>query len=202
MSDPPPTPPAPRGDLLRDNLLKAVLALVVFVLAMGVLGLVLEEELTTGTAWVVERIGFVGLCLILLVTDTLVTPFPPDLLLVVIAKSRLAEHWPGYVVALGFVSVVAGMLGWGIGRWLGHRPFARNLFGEFREDHREFIRKYGFWAVVIGSITPLPFSVTCWSAGVMGLRFATVLSAALLFRVPRFVVYYWLIAHSPRFFQR
>lgn len=187
--------------MLRDNLLKAGLGVVLFVLAMGVLGVLLEDELTTGTTWVVERIGFVGLCAILLVTDTLVTPFPPDLLLVVIAKSHLSEHWPGYVLVLGFVSVVAGMLGWGIGRWLGHRPIGRRLFGEFKGEHRAFIQRYGFWAVVLGSITPLPFSVTCWSAGVMGLRFAQVLLAALLFRVPRFVVYYWLIVRSGSLFQ-
>ncbi|MCW5602885.1 hypothetical protein [Nitrosomonas sp.] len=54
-----------------------MIALVVFVLVMSALGYLFEEELTVATDWLVSRIGFLGLCLILLVTDTLVTPFPP-----------------------------------------------------------------------------------------------------------------------------
>ena len=186
--------------MLRDNLVKAISALVIFIVLMTVLGFLFEDELTVGTTWVVERIGFIGMCMILLVTDTLVTPFPPDILLVVIAKSPLAENWQQYVVTLGAVSVCAGMMGWGIGRWLGHFRWSQRLFGEFKDDHHDFIRKYGFWAVVIGSITPLPYSVTCWTAGVLGLRWTTVLAASVLFRIPRFVLYYWLIASTGNLF--
>jgi len=186
--------------MIQENLLKALIALVAFLVVMGVLGFLFEEEMELATTWVVDRIGFAGLGLILLVTDTLVTPFPPDLLLVVIARSRLSDDWLRYVLTLGVISVAAGMLGWAIGRWLGHFRFVKQLFGEFKAEHQEFIRKYGFWAVAIGSITPFPFSVTCWTAGVMGLRWSTVLLAALLFRIPRFIGYYWLIASSGNWF--
>lgn len=186
--------------MIRENVIKAVIALVAFAIAMSVLGYLFEDELTVGTNWIVERIGFLGLCLILLVTDTLVMPFTPDILLVVIAKSPLAEQWPIYVLILGTISSFAGLMGWGIGRWLGHFEFVQRIFGEFKEDHREFIRRYGFWAVAIGSITPLPFSMTCWTAGVMGLRAMTVLLAALIFRVPRFFLFYWLIASTGNWF--
>lgn len=180
--------------MIQENLVRALVGIVVFVITMSALGFLFEDELTTATNWLVARIGFAGLCLILFVTDTLVTPFPPDILLVVIAKSDLAEHWHRYVVILGLISVCAGMLGWSIGRWLGHFRFARRIFGDFKKEHRDFIRRYGFWAVVVGSITPLPFSVTCWAAGVMGLRWSIVLAASMMFRIPRFVACYLLIA--------
>lgn len=186
--------------MIQENLLKALVALVLFILAMGVIGFLFEEEMELATTWVVERIGFAGLGLILLVTDTLVTPFPPDILLLVIAKSRLSEDWLRYVLTLGVISVGAGMLGWAIGRWLGHFRFVKQMFGEFKQDHRDFIRRYGFWAVALGSVTPFPFSVTCWTAGVMGVRWLTVLLAAILFRIPRFVLYYWLIVTSRAWF--
>ncbi len=180
--------------MIQQHLIKALIAMFAFVLGMAVLGFVFEESLTAATTWVVERLGFVGMATILMVTDTLVTPFPPDILLAVIANSRLSEEWPVYVGLLGLVSVVAGMTGYGIGRWLGHFRWSRRLFGEFKEDHREFIRKYGFWGVALGAVTPLPYSVTCWTAGVLGIRWSRVFAASVLFRIPRFYLYYWLLS--------
>ncbi len=182
--------------MVRENLAKALIGIAVLVLGLGALGYFLEQELIVATNWIVTRVGFTGLCAALYVADSLVTPFPPDVLLLVIAKSRLAEHWPTYVTTLGFVSVAAGCTGFFIGRWLGTQRWARRVFGEFKEDHATFLRRYGFWAIVLGAVTPLPYSVTCWSAGVMGLRFSTVLSASILFRVPRFVLYYLVIVKT------
>lgn len=184
--------------MIRKNLVKGLAGLIVFVTAMAAVGLVFEAELVTATNGVVERIGFAGLCAILFVNDLLVTPLPGDLLLVVIAKSELAENWVFYVFVLGLVSVAAGLFGWGIGRWLGVLPFVRRHVGKFKEANGEFIRRYGFWAVALGAATPLPFSLTCWSAGMLGVRWTTVLSASLLFRVPRFLIYYVLMVSAGR----
>lgn len=181
--------------MIRENLVKALGALLVFVVLLGVAGYYLERELQDATNWVVTQIGFPGLCLLILVSDGLVTPFPPDAVLLVIAKSRLAEHWLGYVLVLGLVSVAAGCVGWMIGRWLGHRDFARRRIAALRAQHGDFIERYGFWAIVLGAVTPLPYSVTCWAGGAVGLSFTKVLLASLVFRVPRFVLYYWLIVN-------
>jgi membrane protein YqaA with SNARE-associated domain len=186
--------------VIQKNLIKALVGLTFFVIFMAALGFWFEPELIRITTWIVDRIGFLGMALLLLVTDTLVTPFPPDILLIIIANSPLAENWPFYVGVLGLVSVVAGMTGYGIGRWLGHFLWVQKLFSQFSEEHRDFIQKYGFWAVVIGAITPLPYSLTCWTAGVLGLRWSTVLTASLLFRIPRFFVIYWLIANASNLF--
>lgn len=188
--------------MIGENLIKTVVALAIFIVAMTALGYLFENELETGTNWVVNQVGFLGLCLILLVTDTLITPFPPDILLLVIAKSSLAEYWPLYVLILGMVSCAAGILGWGIGRWLGHFELVKRMIGKLDKNQREFIHRYGFWAVAIGSITPFPFSITCWAAGMMSLRGITVLTAVLIFRIPRFFLYYWLIIAADGFVSR
>nr|WP_305907307.1 VTT domain-containing protein [Methylomarinum sp. Ch1-1]MDP4520048.1 VTT domain-containing protein [Methylomarinum sp. Ch1-1] len=176
--------------------MKALLSLLIILIVMGGLGFWLEEEMSMLTNWVVDRIGFTGLCLILLITDTFVTPFLPDILLLVIAKSDLAEHWLAYVFILGAVSVCAGMLGWSIGRWLGHFSLTQRLYGPITAEQQDFVRKYGFWGVALGAITPLPYSFTCWTAGVIGLRWPKVLAASLLFRIPRMILYYLLIAST------
>lgn len=186
--------------MIQQHLIKTLIAMLAFIAAMAVLGFVFEEEMTGVTTWVVERLGFVGMAAILMVTDTLVTPFPPDILLAVIARSRLADDWPVYVGILGLVSVIAGMTGYGIGRWLGHFRWSHRLFGDFKEDHRKLLRKYGFWGVALGAVTPLPYSVTCWTAGVLGIRWTKVLAASVLFRIPRFFLYYWLLATTGSLF--
>ena len=186
--------------MIQQNLIKAFIGVLALITVMAVLGFVYEDEMTAVTTWVVDRVGFLGLAVILMVTDTLVTPFPPDILLAVIVKSPLSDNWPVYVGILGMVSVVAGMTGYGIGSWLGHFRWCQRLFGEFKEDHRNFLRKYGFWGVALGSVTPLPYSVTCWTAGVLGIRWTKVLAASALFRVPRFYAYYWLLSTSGSLF--
>lgn len=88
------------------------------------------------------------------------------------------------------------MLGWCIGRWLGHLSLIRQIFGQFNENQRGFVRKYGFWAIVLGATTPLPYSVTCWTAGILGVGWSTVLAASVLFRIPRIFIYYLVIAST------
>ena len=151
------------------------------------------------TNWVVDRIGFAGLCVILFITDTLVTPFPPDILLVVIAKSDLAERWLTYVLILGLVSVVAGMLGWCLGRWLRHLKFFQRLFGQFNEEQRTFIGKYGLGNCAWRSHAAALFGhlLDCRR---LGCSRVTVLIASVLFRIPRFILYYLLIASTGKLF--
>jgi membrane protein YqaA with SNARE-associated domain len=186
--------------MIRENLTKALAGLLILIIVLSLLGFWFEEELMTATNSMVDRIGFAGLCLILLITDTLVTPVSPDLLLVVIAKSDLADHWVRYVFVLSVVSVLAGMLGWSIGRRLGHLKRVSRYFDQFDEKQRRFIRRYGFWAIALGAVTPLPYSVTCWTAGAVGVSAKTALAASVLFRIPRIFLYYLIIAATGTWF--
>ena len=200
MPSPPPTATANTNAadsaLVRNNLLRGAVALLVFVLVILALSLFVEEEVTALTEWLLAKVGFVGLCVMLFLGDGFITPFPPDVLLLVIAKSRLAENWQLYVGILSLVSVAAGMFGWIIGRVLGDQPWVERRLGRFRDERGPFVRRYGFWAIAIGAITPFPYSMTCWSAGMLGVPARTVLGASLLFRLPRFLLYYWLIVST------
>ena len=185
--------------MIQKNLIKALIGLIFFVILMGALGYWFEPQLVLITTWIVDQVGFVGMAMLLWVTDSLVTPFPPDILLIIIANSPLAEDWLFYVTILGVISVGAGMTGYGIGRWLRHFLWVQKLFSQLNQEHQDFIQKYGFWAIVIGAITPLPYSLTCWTAGALGLRWTIVLTASILFRIPRFIVIYWLLANASGF---
>lgn len=182
--------------VIQKNLIRAFVGLTFFVILMGLLGYWFEPELILVTTWIVERVGFTGMAMLLWATDSLVTPFPPDILLIIIANSQLSEGWLFYVSILGAISVGAGMTGYAIGRWLQHFLWVQKLFSQLSQEHQDFIQKYGFWAIVIGAITPLPYSLTCWTAGALGLRWTIVLTASILFRIPRFIVIYWFLDNA------
>ena len=100
-----------------------------------------------------------------------------------------------YVPLLGLISSIAGVCGWMIGRKLQHLRFVRKSLLYLNKEHRRYIKRFGFWIVILGALTPLPFSSTCWLAGIFKLNFKTFVAASL-FRIPRFILYYWAIFYS------
>lgn len=85
--------------MIGENLIKAIIALAIFVLVMWVPNYLFEEELEAGANWIVNQVGFLGLCLILLVTDTPITPFPFS-----------ATCWEASTMALHGTTVLAAVL--------------------------------------------------------------------------------------------
>ncbi|MBN2191741.1 MAG: VTT domain-containing protein [Polyangiaceae bacterium] len=190
-------PPEPDwvGQYVRRTLLKGLVALILLVAGMAILGRFYTAELLAVTAWVNEQLGFVGLALLLVLTDAVITPVPPDLLLIVIANTELAQRWWLYVPTLGVISSGAGVLAWYLSSRLGHTRIPTLLFGRFRERNAAVVSRYGALAVALGALTPIPYSVTCWTAGLLHLPLRKLVWATLL-RIPRFVGYYLLIAWS------
>jgi membrane protein YqaA with SNARE-associated domain len=133
------------------------------------------------------------------VTDTFVGPFPPDSVLILIAASPYHKHWLWLLPAIGAVSTLAGCVGYCGGRFLSHKPWAQRWFGALHSKSEERVKRYGAWAVAIGAMTPVPFSITCWTAGLIRMEFRDFLPPALL-RIPRYVLYYAAIAYFPRLF--
>jgi membrane protein YqaA with SNARE-associated domain len=163
---------------------------------VGLAGAYFESHVVTASTWFTDRFGVVGILAAICVSDTIISPLPPDALLIVIAKGKLAGSWAWLVPVGGFASGLGGFVGSFIGkalgvRWLG--PRTRQLL----DEHRPVIERYGVWAVVLGALTPVPFSVTCWLARMAGLRPARILVACLL-RVPRFMLYYLFIVQADR----
>jgi membrane protein YqaA with SNARE-associated domain len=186
--------------LLRKHFLGAALSLVAIVAIAVVLTLRYRTELDAFTVSVFASIGLSGLIAILFVTDWFVSPFPPDSVLILIAASPYHEHWPILLPFLGTVSATAGCLGYSCGRIVSRRAWAQRWFGNFHSKSQDMVLKYGPWSVAIGALTPVPFSITCWTAGLLRLPFRSFIFPCFL-RIPRYVAYYAAIAYFPRLFQ-
>jgi membrane protein YqaA with SNARE-associated domain len=200
MDEPPASTPMPSttDDLeayIRRNVLVGLVVVGLLVAIVGAASVFYEEALFAFTQAIYHRIGLAGLMTILFVTDSVITPIPPDFILIVIAKSELSAHWLGILLMMGALSSVAGNVAWYLGRRLGGSGVLGRVFGRLRDRHARLVCRYGWIAVALGAMTPIPFSVTCWTAGLLRLRFRSVAWPTLL-RFPRFFLYYAFFAYS------
>lgn len=177
---------------VRRSLVRAAVVLLLLVGGLAVVGQVWEQELLAAVRWILDTVGLPGLCGVLFVSDSFITPFPPDALLVVVSKSGLRDQWPLIVLLFGVVSVVAGNVGWWLGGRLGSTRAPRAYLRRFGRMPHALVERYGRRAVAIGALTPVPFSVTCWAAGMLDMPWRRFWPVTLL-RIPRFFLYYLLI---------
>jgi membrane protein YqaA with SNARE-associated domain len=205
MVDHPPAPdsgaPRPAGSVIdrdwaRRLTFRTIGGVVVLGILVGLAGAYLESHMVTASTWLTDRLGAAGLLAGVAIADTIISPLPPDLFLIVIAKGELGASWTWLVPLAGLASTLGGFVGSFVGRaigtrWLGAR--ARRLL----DEQRPLLDRYGAWTLVLGALTPIPFSVTCWLAGMARLRPALI-GAVCLLRVPRFVLYFLFIVHADR----
>jgi membrane protein YqaA with SNARE-associated domain len=186
---------AERAAYVRRNVVGALLSLGALFGIVVLAGVVYESELLALTHWIYHQIGIPGLATLLFLADSVTAPIPPDVILVVVAKTDLAHSWYWLVPLGGALSAVAGVFGWTLGVHLsGHRAIAP-LLAQFNHRHGDRVRRYGKLTVALGALTPLPFSITCWSAGALGMPLREFFPVTLL-RIPRYVVFYLGIAYA------
>lgn len=141
-----------------------------------------------------------GLGLLIVLADSITSPIPPDFVLLVVATTPLKHNALWLIPLGGLLSSLAGVLGWYLGHTAAsHRRIAARL-ANFSARHGVAVAKYGRLTVALGALTPLPFSITCWSAGALGMPLRQFFPMSLL-RLPRYVVFYLLIVYAKQLSQ-
>lgn len=180
---------------VRKTMWQLVGGVALLFVAMAAIGFFFEAELAALTASISDALGVPGMALVVLLVDALTLPIPPDTMLVVVAHGPLRDAWLPIVGALGLASSLAGNAGYFAAGALGQTGFFQRTLGPHRARMESLFQRYGALAVALGALTPIPFSVTCWAAGVLRMRWTTFALVTLL-RLPRFYAYYWVIAAS------
>lgn len=160
------------------------------VTVFGLLSLLLRDPLVALAEQWVGATGLQGIFFAVAAFDCVPTPIPPDL-------------FTGFAMmgGLGFWSIVAvasagsmtgGSIAWFVGRQFRQAAwFQRRVQGRWRHPYL-LVQRYGTFALVLGALSPLPFSITCHAAGALNMPLARFLSVALL-RAPRMVLYLGLM---------
>lgn len=182
----------------RGPLISTVLGAAVMSVTLILLSLEFEDQVLLVAQTVADLFGFVGLCFLVFVGDSIPSPIPPDLILVVIMKSHLQHQWPLWVGLIALTSISGGHFGYWLGRSVGKAKWLPEKIKSWPSSHEEVVRRFGPWAVVLGAVTPLPFSFTCISAGFLKLSYRS-FSVATLTRIPRIVLFYLLLSSSSHF---
>jgi uncharacterized membrane protein YdjX (TVP38/TMEM64 family) len=180
---------------VRRGLVRGVIGLVLLFVALGVVGTVFDTELLAFTSWAYARFGIGALVALLFVTDAVISPVPPQVVLLVIANSPLHAEWKLVIPGLALLSAVAGTCGYLMATRFGHTRFGHLMMGRLRAENRAVIDRWGTLGLVLCALTPVPYSVSCWAAGALHIRARSFVWVPLL-RIPRVLLYYVVIAFA------
>ena len=148
--------------------------------------IIFYSELKGISSIFISRYGFIGLFVFAVVLDTIIQPVSPDILVFGSTFGGANLFLAALIGGLG--SCTAGTIGYFIGRTIGKHGF-KKWFGEKHlKRGKELLNKYGVWAVIVGALSPIPYSSVCWTAGIYNMRFSVFLLTSLLTRIPRFLL--------------
>lgn len=150
-----------------------------------ILFIIFKKEIQILSKKAFEIYGFFGIAGITFLMDIFIQPLSPDLL--ILSSTIGGANILFTSTAGGISSVCAGATGYIIGSRLLKRGFFPAASENIKKGERLF-KRYGHWAVVIGALTPIPYSAVCWSAGLYEMGFKKFILASLLARIPRFFI--------------
>lgn len=135
----------------------------------------------------IDVLGTPGVFLGVLASDTLAVPIPPS---TYVFAGVAAESPMVVILTVAIItSIAAASIAYVIGPHIGRIPFFARQLEHFRPRAERLFERWGMWAVGIAAITPLPFALICWLAGIYRMRYAHFFTATLV-RGPRILGYY------------
>lgn len=191
----PSAPPAaaPAATSTRETVklvAQTVVPLAVVFLAVSLAAAGFRPELSAlGTAFV-TRFGYPGMALGAFVSDAFNFPIPPQFYLLT-AVAAGAPQVPSVVVVC-VSSVIAANVAYAVAGYLARIPFVRRRIEASRPRIDPLFARYGYYAVAIGAMSPIPFSLLCYVAGLYRVPYR-IYAVLVLMRIPRLLVFYALI---------
>lgn len=103
------------------------------------------------------------------------------------------------LIILTVISFVAGVLGYFIGKYFSRTRLYKRIEYRYLRQYNKQLRKYGSFLVLVGALTPVPFSATCMLAGSVSIPFNQFLLVCSS-RVFYFILYGWIVWSFPNLF--
>ncbi len=121
-------------------------------------------------------------------TESVIFPIPPDVLLAPMVLAT-PERWLRWALLTTLASVLGGMLGYLLGSlafdavlpWL-----TRAGYDDEFAAAQEWFGRYGFWAIFIAGLTPIPYKVFTIAAGAAQMALLPFVLGSIVGRGARF----------------
>lgn len=182
----PPEQAAPPPALDRRGALALLAALLVVVLVCAALALVARGPSEAAGRALVERLGAPGVLLGVTLAETSPVPLAGEPVLYLGLRGGMSL---GLIAALGCAgNLLAAALSYAGGAVLRRLGLVERALGARLAPAEDAVRRRGAWALVLASITPLPFGTLAWVAGALRMP-PGAYALACLVRVPKVIVY-------------
>lgn len=178
------------GGDIGGLLVRFCLVLVGVVVVGGAAAYFLRPSAESAAHAFVDRFGVGGMALGTFLADGLQFPVPPQFYMLLAIASQ-TPVWKAFAAIAG-ASVLAGIVGYFISERLSHVGWVSRKTARVRHLLTSSFARRGYWAALLASVLPVPFSMLCYLAGLnrMPLRFLALL---MLLRVPKLAAFYSLL---------
>ncbi|CAM1372013.1 YqaA family protein [Tenacibaculum xiamenense] len=158
-----------------------------------VVGLILFNKyvynINDGLQAMTETFSRVGVLITFFISETLLGLIPPEIF---IAWSKKTSEPVINLSILAFLSYSGGIISYFIGRSALKIKSVKQYLEVKMAKHLKNTSKWGGFLILVGALLPLPFSISCMTAGMIKYPFKGVVVFGL-FRFLRFAIYAWAI---------
>ncbi len=183
-------PPQQTGKETAKLVAQVVLPLVVVFAGVSLGAAWFRPELRALGIAFVQRFGYAGMAAGAFAADAFMFPIPPQFYLLT-AVTAGAPQVPSVAVVC-VASVLASNVAYHVAGTLARVPFVRHRIERSRGKIDPLFARYGYYAVAVGAVSPIPFSLLCYLAGLYRVPYR-VYAVLVLLRIPRLLVFYLLI---------
>lgn len=164
--------------------------IVLFLALVGLVGWLCYEPIVAFARAFVAEVGGFGVFLGFFVPDAL-TIFAAQDAFSAIGLLGGIPFWEVVCWATAG-SLCGGSIAWWIGLRLSEHPRFQAWLSRRGARLRVLIERYGIAALAIAAVTPIPYSLGCYTAGAGGISFGRFFAISLV-RFPRIAFYLWLV---------
>lgn len=146
-------------------------------------------NINDGLQTMTETFSRGGLLVVFFVSETILGLVPPEIF---IAWSKKTSEPILNLSILATLSYLGGITAYHIGRASLKIKAVKEYLEVKMADHLKNTKKWGGLLILVGALLPLPFAISCLTAGMIKYPFKNVVLFGL-FRFLRFAIYAWAI---------
>ena len=124
---------------------------------------------------------------------------PPELFMLIWQSKGVLSEYVLNLTYLTLISYVAGVIGYYIGFFFSKTSLYQRISDRYLKQYDRQLKRYGIYLVLVGAVTPVPFSATCMLAGSVNISIRDFLLICIS-RILRFAVYGWMVWSFPNWF--